>query len=107
MVKPKVNKTRFIVSFPFDKPAREVISAGKAKGIKFKEAYVYRVRNLAKSNGRTGAALAAKAPPDAVRPRADGSRERDFRALVVELGVGRSRGLIGEVEVALRRLLGI
>ena len=60
----KINKSAFVRSFPGDTPAKEVVDAGKSKGIKLTIAYVYSIRANAKRAAKKSGPLSNPAALD-------------------------------------------
>lgn len=113
----KLTKKAFIAELPDDLPNKEVIARGKAKGIKLTAKQVanirWAVRRAPRSKGRpktNGIAAhnghAAPVPTVEfkgkmrVRKTAEAST-REFRAVVMELGLLNARALLEEMERAL------
>jgi hypothetical protein len=91
-----VNKSAFVRSLPSTLSAAEVIARGKAKGIRLSAAQVYTIRANAR---RKRPKLAErprgnnKAPLTAASVGAD-SREAEFIAAALDLGLTKAEGLI-------------
>ena len=111
-----MNKAQFIRSLPAGTPAKEVVARAKAVGLALTPAYVYDVRKT--STPKKAAAAAAPAPKKvAVAPKpttngapraphvSGGGNETTFRQLIVNLGVERSKALLGDVERKLGELI--
>jgi hypothetical protein len=93
----------FVRSFPAGARASEVVSAGAEKGIAFTANLVYAVRAAQKKGG---SATAPRAKRALVSGGSRGSStEGTFRRLAFDLGLGRARELIDELEARLGRLL--
>jgi hypothetical protein len=94
-ISPKPNKkmslSGFIRSMPNAKAA-EVVAAAAKKGIKLSEKYVYVVRSGDRK--RTGKAAVGRGR----RAKQTGNNvERDFRSLVLRIGVDRAQALLTEI----------
>ena len=100
MPRKKPSASDFVRSQPRSMTAPQVVEAGKAKGLKFSQNLVYAVRAAAKKKGRKAAA-GKVAPSRGV----GASAEAQFRGLVVDLGISRSRALVGEVESAIAKVI--
>ena len=96
MPRKKMNASDFVRSQPRTMTAPQVVEAGKAKGLKFSQNLVYAVRAASKKKGRKANAANGAAPESA---------DARFRRLVLELGVARSRALVGEVESAIAKVI--
>lgn len=67
-VEEKQTKTSFVLSFPSDVPAKEVVAAGAAQGISLSEKGVYKTRYLSRNKAPKAAKKApAKAAPKAAK----------------------------------------
>ena len=110
------NKSEFIRSQPDAMTAAEVVTKGAEQGLTFKSGLVYAVRR----NARTKAARTSSAPKQKRQPkpgdwegiptRKDAykdtlkSQERQFVALVLDIGLARADGLMHELR---NRLVGV
>lgn len=94
-----INKSAFVRSLPGSMSAAEVIEKGKAKGIKLSAAQVYTIRANARrkrpdkvaitlSAAKSGGAIERK------RGRSSGSKEAEFIATALDLGLARAEALI-------------
>ena len=91
-----INKSAFVRSLPSNLSAAEVIARGKAKGIRLSAAQVYTIRANARRKRPKGAIerpLRGKAPLTAASLGAD-SREAEFIAAALDLGLTKAEGLI-------------
>ena len=92
-----VNKSAFVRSLPSNLSAAEVIARGKAKGIRLSAAQVYTIRANARRKRPKGAAAErpqrGRAPLTAASMGAD-SREAEFIAAALDLGLTKAEGLI-------------
>lgn len=98
----------FIRSMPTDMPASEVVEAGKKKGLAFSTQLVYNVRSTARGNGSQKKPKKARKKASTamvVYNPATGERETQFKQIVADLGVIRSRELMGEVEKAIQDVI--
>ena len=93
-----INKSEFVRSLPSSLSAAEVMSRGKAKGIRLSAAQIYTIRANARRKG-------FKASNDRSTPRTQeivrrtglgrgDSRESDFIAAALDLGLTKAEGLI-------------
>jgi hypothetical protein len=81
----------------------DVVKAGAAAGLKFSRNLVYAVRGRSAGGGRRkGAKRRGRRTAAAV---AATGREAQFRQLVLDLGIARSRALLAQVEDGMRRLI--
>lgn len=100
------NKSDFIRSLPSDMPAKDVVAAGKKRGMKFSQQLVYNVRAAEKMGRASAERLKKRMLVTGTPVYAMGTNdESDFRQLVVDLGIERSRNLVDEVESALRDIV--
>ncbi len=93
------SKTKFILSFPSDTPAKEIVEKAKAEGVEFSEKYVYVVRSNAKIAAQRRATGGAVTPINS-RGRNASGLEAQLRKIIAELGLGRARQVFSEVEAA-------
>ena len=94
------SKKAFVLSFPTDTPARDILAAASLKGMEMSAGYVYWVRSDATRNGRRAAAAPAGG---SVRPTAP-ARFASGKAASSDAG-GRNRGSEAErliVDTAIR-----
>jgi hypothetical protein len=73
------SKKAFVLSFPGDTPARDILEAASAKGMEMSAGYVYWVRSDATRNGRkigTGIIAAAPAKPASATARYLASKDQ-------------------------------
>lgn len=107
--------SEFIRQHP-DLAPKALVEAGAAQGLRFTENLVRVVRHNARvGRGPSGGRGAARRPAAAPSGRSAAGRsslssggtgaEAEFMRLVVEIGVGRAKILLGEVEQRLRALL--
>lgn len=91
------SKTKFILSFAPDTPAKEIVEKAKAEGVEFSEKYVYVVRSNAKvaAQRRSGGMIGSVGG----RGRS-GGLEAQLRKIIAELGLARARQVFSEVETA-------
>ena len=113
------SKSAYILSQPRSVPAKALVVEAKKRGMTLTEHYIYKVRatklppgplSRGQSGGNGSAAAAARVSARAGGggPLASGGTpkdERDFRALVIEIGVQRARELIAEVEGQLAAII--
>lgn len=101
-----VNKSDFIRSLPRDMPAKAVVEAGAKKGMTFSQQLVYNVRAADEKGGASAKRFKKRLKVIGTPVYAMGTNdESDFRQLVVDLGVARSRQLVDDVEGALRAVV--
>jgi hypothetical protein len=97
-----INKSAFVRSLASSLSAAEVIDRGKAKGIRLSAAQVYTIRANARRKGpsKVGAKAGAVGPgrkragASTARGRASGSKEAEFIATALDLGLARAEALI-------------
>lgn len=96
-----VNKSEFVRSLPGTLSAAEVISRGKAKGIRLSAAQIYTIRANARRKGsshsteRASTGMSTTGSTRSVRvSRGDDSRESDFIRAALDLGLTRAEALI-------------
>lgn len=90
----------FVRSLPATMKAKDVVLAGKAKGIKVSPNLVYMVRSAARKGGGRKSARGAGAP---VRAQGDVAV---FKRLALSLGVSTARRALDDLERGLAALLG-
>jgi hypothetical protein len=94
-----INKSAFVRSLPGSMSAAEVIEKGKAKGIKLSAAQVYTIRANARRKRPdkvAGTLSASKSGSVGQRKRGrnSGSKEAEFIATALDLGLARAEALI-------------
>jgi hypothetical protein len=104
------SKTAFVLSLPSTMSAKDVLSKGRAAGLKLTEAYIYSIRSKAK--GRAGKPAARRGrPPKAVAAAASGSMsssssggglERQFLNLALDLGLSRAESLLSSLRAKVK-----
>lgn len=98
------SKTAFILKFPFDVPARQVVEEGRKVGLHFTPQYVYVVRKNARAKERQQAG----GTPSAARGRRPSTAGRDveqeFRRLLLEIGLQRAEEILAEMRQRVDRL---
>jgi hypothetical protein len=101
----KVNKSAWIRSQPASMKAKDVVVAGKAKGIKLSVGQVYVARSSAKKKtGKRGPGRPRKnAAPAMV---ASSGVEGLLRAAAAEIGLSRAVEILSEQRDAVRKVLG-
>ena len=101
------SKASFIRSLSASASVKDVIAAAAKRGWKIKERYVYKVRAATKHKRPKPAALrgVARRHPKATPSSAGSASETTFRKLVLDLGLARSKALLGEVEKKLGDLI--
>lgn len=99
------NKSDFIRSMSNDMPAKDVVEAGKKKGLKFSQQLVYNVRAGEKKGGAKSRRGGRPARGRAAAAAGASGQEAQFRQLVVDLGVTRAKSLLDEVDDAMRRVV--
>ena len=92
------SKKAFVLSFPSDTPARDILAAAQTKGVEMSAGYVYWVRSDATRNGRRGAPAARPAgrpaaavrsalPPAPPAPASPRARGADAERLIVDMAI--------------------
>ena len=99
------SKSSFIRSLPASASPKEVVAAAAKRGWKIKGRYVYEVRAATKHKRRKPVALRVGPHPQATPSSAGSASETTFRTLVLDLGLVRSKALLGEVEKKLGDLI--
>ena len=101
------SKASFIRSLSASASVKDVVAAAAKRGWKIKERYVYEVRAATKHKRPEPAALRGGAGPhpQATPSSAGSASETTFRKLVLDLGLARSKALLGEVEKKLGDLI--
>ena len=105
------SKTAFVLSLPATMSAKDVLSKGKALGLKLTEAYIYSIRSKAK--GRVGKPAARRGrPPKAASSTSsvsvtsmssgNGSLERQFLNLALDLGLSRAEALLANLRAKVK-----
>ena len=102
-------KARFVRAQPATMKANDVVAAAKKAGLTLTASYVYEVRSGAKKAGKG----AKKAPVPKGSTRTGGEKpsasssgsEREFRKLVVALGVERASELLADVKRRLEQVI--
>ena len=84
----KQSKTAFILSQPFDIPAKAVVSAAHNQGIKIQPGYVHVIRSKARVTGQT---TVRRRAVKAAAPANDLTREFDRLALRIGYDAARER----------------
>jgi hypothetical protein len=87
----KMTASDFVRGMP-EAPARDVVAAAKNAGIKLSERYVYVIRSSDRAKARAGGSA---------RGRGKGA-ENSLRQAIAELGLGRARQVLAEMESAFR-----
>ncbi len=128
-VEGKLTKTSFVLSFPAETPAKDVVAAGAAQGISLSEKGVYKTRYLARAKGSktpkatvkaaARPAMAAKAPrKPGKRGPGDGSGSAFIRsqpatmkasevvAAAAKAGITITAGLVYSVRQAAKKKAG-
>jgi hypothetical protein len=112
---PYGTKTAFVMGLPREMSARDVVSKGKAQGIKLSEAHVYKIRSTSKAPAPKGAGRKAAAAPAKAKGRAakaaparkggkaeSGSGEARFIAAALDLGLSRASQLLSKLKGKLK-----
>jgi hypothetical protein len=89
-----MSRAEFIRGFGMDMPAHDVVEAGRKKGIRFDEKYVYVIRSGMRRTKSRSTHPASSAP-------SPGRPERDFVATYARIGFERGDELIREVKTRL------
>jgi hypothetical protein len=93
--KAKMNKSDFVRSMG-KTPAKEVVAAAAKQGMKLTDRYVYVIRSADKAKGRVGGSAGRGRGAKATGSGA----ETELRRAIAELGLGRARQVLREVEAA-------
>lgn len=115
------SKKAFVLSFPTDTPARDILAAAATKGMEMSAGYVYWVRSDATRNGRRAAAASAagrpstpaRGTPARPAPLADGgarTRGSEAERLIVDtairvVGIERAIAILEAARSKLDRLI--
>lgn len=83
----------------------DVVKAGAAAGLKFSRNLVYAVRGRSAGGRRRKGLRGRPRGRRAAAVVAATGREAQFRQLVLDLGIARSRALLAQVEDGMRRLI--
>ena len=93
-----MTKTAFILSKPFDIPAKAVVRDAIGEGIKISSGYVHIVRSAARKKGLTTVRLRGqKVDARAETPESTAQLRRKLRVLVMRLGCDVSQEVVDEV----------
>lgn len=93
-----MKKNAFILSQPFDIPAKAVVREAIGAGIKIKAGYVHIVRSAARKKGLTTVRLRGqKTDARAETPESTVQLRRKLRVLVMRLGCDVSQEVVDEV----------
>jgi hypothetical protein len=98
----KPTASEFVRTQPATMKAGDVVSAGAAKGLKFSTNLVYAVRSA--GGGKRGPRASKGSKTASVS--LSGGTEATFRRLSLDLGIGRARLLLDELEKKLKELIG-
>lgn len=93
----KPSKVEFVRSLPRDMKAKDVVEKAKAAGLKITPAYVYVIRSSARGEAPKAAGRKQGYPVSV--------NEREFRKMLMEIGVPRARVIVNEVEARLNELI--
>jgi len=107
--KKKVTKTGFVLSLPTSLAAKDVIDKAKGAGLSLTDKAVYAIRYEARSKGKKRGRKDASAPAVGDARKAVAGRVKQavtashhfdahFRKLVLDLGLGRAKTLLDEIE---------
>lgn len=107
-------KTRFVLSFPFNAPALDIVQAAATEGIEITPSTVHNVRASARAktmpaprlehpNGGVTSQRAGTILP--MTPELNPEPHVRFRALVVEIGIARARELMRELETGFNAIV--
>jgi hypothetical protein len=106
-----LSKTEFVLSFPPETSAADIIAAGKRQGIKLSTSHVYHTKATSKTKGTAApkAAAAPAAPKAAPRAAAAAPRSSDddaaFFELVVRVGLTRAEAMLSDVSAKLKGMV--
>lgn len=103
-------KKAFIMAQPADMKARELIEKAETQGMRITRAYVSVVRSRGNSRSerrRSHRVVTQRrsATSTHVAPLDFSSKEAQLREIAIEIGIGRARQLLSELEQKLRALL--
>jgi hypothetical protein len=101
----KVSKASFIMSFSLDTPAKEIVGAGKAKGMKFTGNYVARIRSYRATDTGRGPGRPGGARTQTRNGAIGGDFERTLMGVVMALGLSKTRELVDRMEERLEAVL--
>jgi hypothetical protein len=105
-----LSKTEFVLSFPPETSAAEIIAAGKRQGIKLSTSHVYHTKATSKTKGTAAPKAAAPAAPKAA-PKAAAAAPRSsdddaaFFELVVRVGLTRAEAMLSDVSAKLKGMV--
>lgn len=106
MSKKQVNKRAVVLSYGFDVPAKDIVAAEKAKGVKIQETYVYVVRsnerNKIKGNRGPSNVIQKLAKAGQIKPTNSLAK---YRAMVLEVGVDVAKKELEYVENGLQSIV--
>ncbi len=96
-----LTKTAFVKSFPSSMPAKMVVEKAKKAGMTISDKYVYVVRsNARRKPGKKRNGTVRNEQSNGLI-----STEREFRRLVLELGVRKSELLLSELKKSVAALI--
>jgi hypothetical protein len=108
------NKTAFVLGFPADMSAKDVIDKGKAAGITLTDRYVYSIRSKAKVRGSMVPARRGRPPKNAMASLAgkpglksgrSGASEAQFVDIALDLGLSRAESLLSALRTRVRQAI--
>jgi hypothetical protein len=91
------NKSEFVRRQPTSLSAAEVVAKAKAAGIALTAGHVYTIRAANKRKSGATKAGSGRRPASLGRPSAASTREREFVALVLELGLAQSEAMLARI----------
>ena len=86
-------KAAFVLGFPTDMPAKEVVARATEAGLKLNDGYVYYVRSTARARKRKRKIGRPAASTRILVSRVSGS-EAEFRRIALQVGLGNARALL-------------
>jgi hypothetical protein len=100
------NKSEFVRKLPSTLSAAEVVAKGKAAGIKLTPGHVYTIRAAAKRKDDAPRAARGRKPAGSGRATAGSPREREFVALVLELGLVEAEAMLARIRSRIGSAIG-
>ena len=91
------SKAAFVLGFPTDMPAKEVVARAKEAGLKLNEGNVYVARSTARARAKKRKMGRPAASTRILVSRVSGT-EAAFRRIALEIGLGNARALLKDTE---------
>jgi hypothetical protein len=98
------NRSAFIRSLPVTMPAAEVVARAKATGLTLNAGLVYAVRSASRGKGMDAAAPSGARSSAKLGTLGQGSIEKQFVSLALDLGLANAEALIARVRARVRDL---